>query len=368
MAGTVRQPIDQAALERYIQKHLPEIKSPLELKQFGFGQSNPTYQASDSTGKKYVIRKKPPGKLLSKTAHQVEREYRVLHALEHTDVAVPKTYILCEDDSIIGTAFYIIEHLDGRMFENPALVGVSPSDRKEMWRQAVKTLAKLHSVDIKKVGLESLGKNGGFYNRQVKTFGRLAQSQADARDKDSNEPFLKFFQRNQPRDRNVLGHGDYKIDNLVFHTTESRVIGILDCETSTLAHPYADLTNLISPWTISDATPSWPRIHADKAFLDPSQPDSKASEYPGLPTKQEALQWYEETVGWQIPSSELTWATAFALFRDSIIFQGIAARHALRQASNEKAMVYAQERTPFAEMAWAMVGKAVEESGGKARL
>lgn len=150
MAGAVRQPIDQKAFERYLQENVPEIKTPIDLKQvrytiqaqsshinctyqFGFGQSNPTYLITAKDGQKFVLRKKPPGKLLSKTAHRVDREYKIIHALEHTDVPVPKAYCLCEDDSIIGSAFYIMEFLDGRMITENHIPDVSPEDRREMY-------------------------------------------------------------------------------------------------------------------------------------------------------------------------------------------------------------------------------------------
>lgn len=132
MAGSVRQPIDLQALESYIKQSVPEIKTPLDLKQFGFGQSNPTYQITAADGRKFVLRKKPPGKLLSKTAHRVDREYKIIHALEHTDVPVPKTYCLCEDDKIIGTEFYIMSFLDGRFITDPSFPGVSAADRTAM--------------------------------------------------------------------------------------------------------------------------------------------------------------------------------------------------------------------------------------------
>jgi acyl-CoA dehydrogenase len=210
-----------------------------ETPQFGFGQSNPTYQITAADGQHFVMRKKPPGKLLSKTAHKVEREYRIMHALETTDVAVPKTYCLCEDDSIIGTPFYIMEFLDGRIFEDFSMPGVSAEDRRTMWQDAVRTLARLHAVDRRKVGLERFGKAEGFYPRQIETWSTICARQEEAVDVETKEPvgrlpyfddITRFFreERLQPADRATLVHGDYKIDNLVYHKTEPRVIGILE--------------------------------------------------------------------------------------------------------------------------------------------
>ncbi|KAK7191570.1 hypothetical protein DPSP01_004820 [Paraphaeosphaeria sporulosa] len=356
MAGAVRQPIDIASLESYISSNVPEIAVPIEVKQFGYGQSNPTYQLTDKNGKKYVMRKKPPGTLLSKTAHKVDREYRIIHALEKTDVPVPKAYALCQDEKVIGSDFYIMEFLDGRIFEDPSIPGVTPEERSKMWHSAVTTLAKFHRVVPKDVGLENYGKPSGFYNRQITTFNTISKSQAEAKDKETGIPVGKiphqddmvaFFSdpKTQPKDRSSFVHGDYKIDNVVFHKTEPRVIGILDWEMSTIGHPLSDLNNLFAPYLWADKKKSL-GSRANEAFLP-----GKTS---GLPSEDQLVAWYSEVAGWD-PRSDLTWGHAFSTYRSAIIMQGIAARYALRQASSAQAHEYGSLMKPFAEAAWDLV-------------
>ncbi|KAL1971747.1 hypothetical protein VTN31DRAFT_1835 [Thermomyces dupontii] len=345
MTGPMRQPIDVSSLERYIDGHFPAIKTPLDVKQFGFGQSNPTYLLTAADGQKYVLRKKPPGKLLSKTAHMVEREYQIIHALKSTDVPVPKAYTLCEDSSVVGTPFYIMEFLDGRMFADPSFPGVRPDERQELWRSAIHTLAKLHRVDPKSVGLENFGKHSGFYDRQIATLSRVSHAQAQAVDVDTKEPVgeLPYFEENvrffsnkatQPRDRATLVHGDFKIDNLVFHKTEPRVIGILDWEMATIGHPLSDISNLTSPYYLNSTA-------------EFSRETFRPGVVPGLPTRDECLAWYASEAGWD-PRPEIRWGDAFFAFRSSVIMQGIAARYALRQASSARAGEYSQMMKPFA--------------------
>ncbi|KAL8370131.1 hypothetical protein RB595_000487 [Gaeumannomyces hyphopodioides] len=384
MAGPVRHPIDVAALEAYIASNVPAVSPPLEVRQFGFGQSNPTYQLTDARGARWVLRKKPPGRLVSKTAHQVEREHRVISALSSSSspprggarVPVPRPVCLCEDAAVVGTPFYIMEFLDGRIFEDPAMPGVEPAERAALWADAVRTLARLHSVDVDAVGLgEGFGRKGKFFARQVRTWRGVCDAQAAARDVDSGEPvgqlprygdLVRFFEDEalQPRDMVTLVHGDYKIDNLVFHKTEPRVIGILDWEMSTIGHPLSDLANLFQPFETANLPTD--AVHTAHSGFVPGAT-------PGLPTRDEAAELYRAAVpaGWWRTAAEmapeLRWAQAFNMFRSAAVCQGIAARVAARQASSEQARRYADGRAPLAEFAWAMVERAREAAAGAAR-
>ncbi|KAK7976386.1 oligopeptide transporter 2 [Apiospora arundinis] len=363
MAGLVRQPIDVQSLQGYLAHEAPQIHIPLEIKQFGFGQSNPTYQlTSVSTKKRYVLRKKPTGNLLSKAAHKVEREYRILKALEQTDVPVPKVYCLCEDESVIGTPFYVMEFLDGRIFEDPAILDVPAAERTQLWKAATQTLAKLHRVNYTQVGLHDFGKSESFYNRQLATWTHICSAQEKAKDADTGEPvgriphfddLVRYFSRvsHQPRDRATLVHGDYKIDNLVFHPTDPRVIGILDWEMSTVGHPLSDLAGFVLPYYTARLQTKYFR---SDTFLAT----------PGLPTPQMIVQWYQEVnAGWGDPRPDMEWAVAFAAFRSAAICQGIAARVATRQATSPQAQNYADAFRPFAEFAWDLV-RHKESDGG----
>jgi acyl-CoA dehydrogenase len=303
MAGRVRHPIDQTALEAYLTKHVPAIACPLKLQQFSFGQSNPTYLLTDSAGARFVLRKKPPGKLVSRTAHRVEREYRIIHALaaspSSSKIPVPATYCLCEDESVLGSAWYVMEFLDGRIFEDFAMPGVGPEERAALWRDAIRTLARFHAVDIEAVGLGNFGKVGGFYERQLTTWTAICEAQAKTVDVDTKAPvgklphmdeLVQFFgdKARQPVDVATLVHGDFKIDNLVFHKTEPRVIGILDWEMATIGHPLSDICNFLMKFWGATATTQpanqSPQHWSDERF--------RPGATPGLPSREQLLAWY----------------------------------------------------------------------------
>ncbi|KAF2096606.1 acyl-CoA dehydrogenase family member 11 [Rhizodiscina lignyota] len=368
MAGPIRQPIDIKSLERYIASNAPEIKTPIDLKQFGYGQSNPTYQIIDNAGKKFVMRKKPPGQLLSATAHKVDREYRIIHAMEQTDVPVPRAICLCQDPTVIGTDFYIMSFLDGRIFQDPSIPGVSPEERRIMWKDAVETLAKYHKVKPADVNLSNYGKHWSFFNRQLKTFNTISAAQAKAIDIETKVPvgeiphfkeMVAFFSdpKTQPKDRSTFVHGDYKIDNMVFHKTEPRVIGVIDWELATIGHPLSDLTNLLNPFTTAESPYAAKIGRMNKAF--------QKGACPGLPTKEECIQWYQDASGYD-PRPDLTWGEAFGIYRGCIIMQGIAARYALRQASSPRAKEYGQQMKPWAELSWELIQDCMK--GEKAKL
>lgn len=241
------------------------------------------------------------------------------------------------------------------------------------WRDAVRTLAKFHKVNYSKVGLDKFGRHFEFYNRQLKTFGTISRAQAAAKDADTQEPvgdiphfqdMVDFFsdKSQQPKDRSTLIHGDYKIDNLVFHKTEPRVIGILDWEMATIGHPLSDFVNLIGPWTWSNGDNKL-EINSKTSR---SKPEFQPGVTPGLPTLHQVVQWYRDESGYDV-EKDLTWGSAFGGFRGAVIMQGIAARYAQRQASSATAMEYGSQMKPYGEWAWSCV-ETLKSGSGKAKL
>jgi aminoglycoside phosphotransferase (APT) family kinase protein len=242
---------DKDALERYLEEHLEGYRGPLRVRQFEGGQSNPTFLLSADSGD-YVLRKKPPGVLLPR-AHMVEREYRILAALAATDVPVPKVHLLCEAPEPIGTPFYIMDYVRGRLLRDPQLPDMKPAERRAIYEEIVRVLASLHAVDYEAIGLADYGKPGNYFGRQINRWSRQYEA-SKTREIASMDRLMKWLPENIPDDdTSCIVHGDYRLDNLVIAADEPRVSAVLDWELSTLGHPLADLAHGCAHYYISIA-------------------------------------------------------------------------------------------------------------------
>lgn len=315
-----------------------------EIKKFSGGQSNPTYLLTSNTGK-FVLRAKPPGELL-KSAHQVDREYQVMKALQDTDVPVPKMLHLSDDDSPIGRMFFVMEYLDGRIFWDPALTELpetANAERGKIYDAMNKALAALHSVDPKAVGLEDFGVPGNYFARQLTRWGK----QYYASEVDRNEhmhDLINWLEREMPTDDGVVSlvHGDYRLDNMVFANDSASVLGILDWELSTLGHPLADLAYQCMQWRLPNAG----------SFRGLAGVDRKAR---GLPTESEYVKSYCERRGIKEIDNWFFYV-AFSFFRLGAILQGVYKRSLDGNASNpEKAKLYGAAVPVLAQMAITMI-------------
>lgn len=320
-----RHDLNDEALGNYLQKHLPDLALPVISSKIGYGQSNPTYFVDDVKKKRYILRKKPSGTIISPVAHQVDREYRVLQALGTVEgFPVPKVYCLCMDDSIIGTAFYVMQYVEGRILKDPDLSELSPSDRRAAWFSVITTLAWLHSIDPDTIGLSSYGKKTNFYARHCTTFSRIEAQQAQVKDIATGRPLGRahpsfdeittFIRSNLPLERSSIIHGDYKFDNIVLHPTEPRVIAILDWELSTIGHPLMDCVYVTGPY--------WNRY--SKAGLGKPRDDQGGEAYDdanraasGMPEMQELLDEYTRGAGWDPRQDRWEVAKVFHLMRVS---------------------------------------------------
>ena len=237
---------DVARLEAWLTPRIEGLQGPLTVEQFKGGQSNPTFRLS-AGGRRFVLRRKPPGKLLP-SAHAVDREYRVITALAKSDVPVAKSYCLCEDDSVIGTAFYVMDCVAGRIFWDPALPELSTAERVAIYSEMNRVMAALHAVDYAAVGLSDYGKPGNYFTRQIDRWIKQYRASETGRSEDF-EQLIAWLPGNIPAgDDTSIVHGDFRIDNMIFHPTEPRVLAVLDWELSTLGHPLADFSFHCLPW------------------------------------------------------------------------------------------------------------------------
>ena len=311
--------IDTDALARYLTAAVPGFRGPVAAEKTPTGQSNPTFLLASPSGR-YVLRKKPPGQLL-KSAHAVEREYRVMKGLEHSEVPVPRMLLLCEDESVLGTPFFVMEFVDGVVFWDPALPELSKAQRGRVYDEQNRALAALHSVDPTGIGLGDFGRAGSYFARQRDRWTKQYRASETERI-EAIETLIAWLAANEPPDdgRVSLVHGDYRLDNMIFAKDASRLLAVIDWELSTLGHPFSDLAYQCMQW----------RLPNRGALLGLGGVDRGAL---GIPTEEDYLAKYCARMRIDaIPHWKF--CLAFSFFRLAAIVQGVKKRGLEGNASN----------------------------------
>ena len=328
-----RHRIDAAALGRFLGFEI------FRIEQFKGGQSNPTYKIND----KYVLRRKPPGKLLP-SAHAVDREYRVIKALHPTGFPVAKPHVLCEDESVIGTAFYVMDFVEGRVLWDQALPGMTKRERGEIWDALNRVMAQLHTIDYRAVGLEEFGKPGNYIERQITRWTKQYQASETERI-ESMDNLIAWLPKNiPPSAATTVVHGDFRLDNTIFHPTEPRVLAVLDWELSTLGDPLADFAYHCMSWHIP------PGQFRGIGGLDLASL--------GIPSEADYVGRYCERTGrGAINQSHWDFYIAYNLFRIAAILQGIMKRVVDGTAASAHARDAGKRAKPMAELGWQQVEK-----------
>jgi aminoglycoside phosphotransferase (APT) family kinase protein len=331
-----RHRIDEISLAGWMAEHVEGYEGPLTVLQFKGGQSNPTYRLN-TPGRSYVMRRKPFGKLLP-SAHAVDREFKVIAALGKQGFPVAKAYALCTDDGVIGSAFYIMSMEDGRIFWDPALPQLPKEDRWPIFVSKIETLAKLHMYEPADIGLGDFGKPGNYFARQVDRWTKQYKA-SETQLIPEMEKLIAWLPTSVPAQERVsVVHGDYRIDNMVFHAAEPRVQAVLDWELSTLGDPMADFTYLLMQWTMPGLA------GLDFAALN-------------IPTMEQAAEIYCKATG-RTSVPDLNWYYSYNLFRLAGILQGIAGRIRDGTASSAKAMESVKRTVPLAKASWDYAQKA----------
>ena len=331
---------DTARLAAWLAANVAPLAGPLEVAQFKGGQSNPTYLLSAGE-QRYVLRRKPPGKLLP-SAHAVDREFRVIEALAPTDVPVARALALCEDEAIIGTAFYVMEYVTGRVLWDPALPGMDPAQRSAIHDEMNRVISALHTVDPVAVGLDGFGKTGEYIARQVARWSR--QYQASETEKiEAMDKLIAWLPGNIPEgDETRIVHGDYRIDNVIFDAAEPRILAVIDWELSTLGHPLADFAYHCMAWRIP------PGMFRGLAGLD--------FDALGIPDERSYVAAYCRRTGrGAIADRDWEYYMAYNMFRIAAIAQGVMARALQGNASSAEALETGRKARPLAELAWSQV-------------
>jgi aminoglycoside phosphotransferase (APT) family kinase protein len=332
-----RHRIDTGALERMLGFRIAT------LEQFKGGQSNPTYRLTSADGRKFVLRRKPPGKLLP-SAHAVEREYRVISALHPTGFPVARPHLLCEDESVIGTAFYVMDYVEGRVLWDQSLPGMTKSERHAIWEELNRVIAELHSLDYRALGLEEFGKPGNYIARQVARWSKQYQA-SETEPIGAMHDLIAWLPNNIPPETGTtVVHGDFRLDNVIFHPREPKILAVLDWELSTLGDPLADFAYHCMSWHIP------PGQFRGIGGLDLASL--------GIPTEAEYVRMYCRRTGREgIEASHWDFYMAYNLFRIAAILQGIAKRVVDGTAASAHARDAGSRARPMAELGWQQVEK-----------
>ncbi len=334
--------LDVEKLSDYLTHQLDEFTGIKKSKKFNTGQSNPTYLL-ETAEKKYVLRKKPPGELLP-SAHAVDREYRIIKALEETKVPVPKTVFLCNDERIIGTIFYVMEFVDGRIFWDPTLPEIDENKRMNVYEETVSIMAELHKIDVEKSGLLDFGKPGNYFERQVGRWIKQYRA-AETQSYPEIETLIAWLEKTMPDDDGLISivHGDYRLYNMIFDHREERMLALLDWELSTIGHPYADLAYQCMNWHIPQIgiTPGLAGINLEKL---------------GIPSEDDYVSNYCSKMG---INSIPNWSfyLAFGFFRLAGIAQGVYKRSIQGNASADNAKELGAAVPILGEIALSIVGR-----------
>ncbi len=342
-AVTERHRFDEQRLADHLARELPGFAGPLEVRQFQGGQSNPTYLLS-TPARRYVMRSKPgPVSRLLPSAHAIEREFRVMRALAGQGLPVPEMLLLCEDESVIGRAFFVMAHVDGRIFWDPTLPQQQPAERGAIYDEMNRVLAALHSIDVERAGLADYGKAGNYFARQIGRWSRQYQ----ASETEAIEPMNRLIdwlpQHVPAGDETAVVHGDYRIDNLIFHPTEPRIVAVLDWELSTVGHPLADFSYHCMAWHIPPG-----------GFRGIAGLDLAAL---GIPAEADYMRRYCERTG-RSSIGHWNFYLAYNLFRIAAILQGVYKRATEGLASSDNALQTGRNVRALAELGWRYAQKA----------
>ena len=338
---------DVGRLTEFMRANVEGFAGEVQVEQFKGGQSNPTFRLTASDGKRYVLRRKPPGNLLP-SAHAVDREFRVITALAKTDVPVARGYALCQDPAVLGTDFYIMDCVDGRILWDPQLPGMSNAERAAHFDEMNRVIAALHNVDPNAVGLGDYGRPGNYIERQVARWSKQYKA-AETETIAAADNLIDWLPQHIPAgDETRIVHGDYRLDNVIFHPTEPRILAVLDWELSTLGHPMVDFAYHCMTWRM-DGTSAGSRglLNVDLQAL-------------GIPTESQYLQAYLARTGRRAEDvSPKDWAyyMVFNMFRLAGILQGIAKRAQQGNASSTEAVAAGKRARPLAEQAWALASR-----------